>query len=103
MFKIHDLVKESCRRAGFEANVIYCTSGFSLCHKLTAQKRGISVIVNRISEDMSKQGLKVIPLEDSFSWEVFLICREKYRNGRLVKKWKAYTERFCRAAGLLRA
>ena len=75
MFKIHDLVKESCRRAGFEANVIYCTSGFSLCHKLTAQKRGISVIVNRISEDMSKQGLKVIPLEDSFSWEVFLICR----------------------------
>ena len=75
MFKIHDLVKESCRRAGFEANIIYCTSGFSLCHKLTAQKRGISVIVNRISEDMSKQGLKVIPLEDSFSWEVFLICR----------------------------
>ncbi len=75
MFKIHDLVKESCRRAGFEANIIYCTSGSSLCHKLTAQKRGISVIVNRISEDMSKQGLKVIPLEDSFSWEVFLICR----------------------------
>lgn len=94
IFKIHDLVKKSCRRAGFEANVIYCTSGFSLCHKLTAQKRGISVIVNRISDDMSKQGLKIIPIEDSFSWEVYMIYKSKYKNYWHIKKWKSYTQKY---------
>lgn len=93
-FKIHDLVKERCQRAGFDANIIYCTSGFSLCHKLTAQKRGISVIVDRISDDMSKQGLKIIPIEDSFLWEVKMICKNKNKDLKHIRRWKTYTQRY---------
>lgn len=101
LFKIHDLVKENCLRAGFEANVIYCTSGFSLCHKLTAQRRGISVIVNRISADMSAEGMKILPIENSFLWQVNLVCREKEKNLRHIRKWKQYTEKFLRDKGLI--
>ena len=101
LFKIHDLVKESCLRGGFEANIIYCTSGFSLCHKLTAQKRGISVIVDRISDDMSKAGMRIIPIEDSFRWQVNLVCREKNRNDWHIKKWKSYTKKFMQKKGLM--
>ncbi len=90
-FKIHQLVREYCRAAGFEANIIFNTSGFSLCHKLTAQKRGISVIVDKISDDMTKQGMKRIPFEDGFRWEVKMICKEKFRNFRHIRKWKDYT------------
>ena len=93
-FKIHSLVKISCHEAGFEPNIIFCTSGFSLCHKLTAQKRGISVIVDRISDDMSSQHLKRIPIEDSFSWEVKMICKDRAKNDRHVRKWKMYTEKY---------
>lgn len=98
-FKIHDLVKEKCQRAGFDANIIYCTSGFSLCHKLTAQKRGISVIVNRISADMSTKGLKVIPIEDTFMWEVNMICKKKNKDLKYIRCWKAYTQKHLRNQG----
>ena len=94
VFKIHTLVKKSCLNAGFEPDIIFCTSGFSLCHKLTAQKRGISVIVDRISDDMSKQNLKRIPIKDGFSWKVNLICKQKRKNDKHIKKWKAYTEKY---------
>lgn len=100
-FKIHDLVKERCQREGFDANILYCTSGFSLCHKLTAQKRGISVIVDRISDDMSKQGLRIIPIEDSFLWEVKMICKNKNKDLKHIKRWKTYTERYLRNQGYL--
>lgn len=96
MFKIHSLVKKSCLEAGFEPNIIFCTSGFSLCHKLTAQKRGISVIVDRISDDMISPYLKRIPIEDSFRWEVKMICKDRSKDDRHVRKWKAYTQKHIR-------
>lgn len=99
-FKIHDLVKERCQRVGFDANIIYCTSGFSLCHKLTAQKRGISVIVDRISDDMAKQGLKIVLIEDSFLWEVNTIYKNRNRDLKQIRRWKSYTQRYLRNQGL---
>lgn len=95
-FKIHDLVKERCQRAGFDANIIYCTSGFSLCHKLTAQKKGISVIVDRISDDMSKQGVKIVPIEDLLLWKVNMIYKNKNKDLEQIRRWKTYTQRYLR-------
>lgn len=94
VFKIHHLIEKKCEENGFQANVIYNTSGFSLCHKLTQQKRGISIIVNRISEDMIKDGLVKIPIEDGFKWEAVMICKTEFGNQELVRKWKKYTRRF---------
>ena len=61
-FKIHHLFIGACREAGFEPNILFCTSGFSLCHKLCAQKRGCSLVVNEISSDMRAAGLKKVKL-----------------------------------------
>ena len=33
-FKIHDKIVNKCREAGFEPNIVFETSGFSLCHKI---------------------------------------------------------------------
>ena len=44
-FYIHDLIVEKCQAAGFEPNIVFETSGFSLCHKMVKKKKGISVTV----------------------------------------------------------
>lgn len=90
-FKIHGLVEQSCRQAGFEPNILFNTSGFSLCHKLTAQHRGISVVVDKISTDMSRNGLRTIPISDSFIWQVVMIYQKRFANYKQIKTWKQYT------------
>ena len=44
-FSIHHLIVDKCREAGFEPNLVFETSGFSLCHKMVQQNKGISVTV----------------------------------------------------------
>lgn len=90
-FKINSLVKQSCAQSGFKPNIIFNTSGFSLCHKLTAQHRGISIVVDKISMDMKKEGLKTIPITDSFIWQVFLVYQKRFANYKQIKIWKKYT------------
>lgn len=90
-FKIHELVRNSCRKEGFEPNIIFNTSGFSLCHKLTAQHRGISVVVDMISTDMIQKGLKTIPIRDSFNWDVYLIYQKRFAEYNHIRLWKKYT------------
>ncbi len=90
-FKINALVDSACRNAGFFPNVIYHTSGFSLCHKMTTQERCISVVVDLISKDMINENLRLIPFEDSFDWDVYLIWNKKKGNNQFIKEWKDYT------------
>lgn len=90
-FKINGLVKKSCQQAGFEPNILFNTSGFSLCHKLTAQHRGISIVVDKISKDMSRDGIRTIPIADSFLWQAVLIYQKRFANYGQIKTWKQYT------------
>ena len=54
-FHIHSLIVEKCRKAGFEPNIVFETSGFSLCHKMVQQNKGISVTVDFIFDDMKQE------------------------------------------------
>lgn len=90
-FKIHELVRKSCQKEGFEPNIIFNTSGFSLCHKLAAQHRGISIVVDLISTDMIQKGLKRIPIRDSFDWNVLMIYQKRFANYKQIVAWKKYT------------
>lgn len=75
-FHIHDLIKERCRQAGFEPDIVFETSGFSLCHKLTAKKKGISVTVDFIFEDMKDENLVMIPFSDGeYYWDTYMLTR----------------------------
>lgn len=51
-FKIHDMIVDKCREAGFEPNIIFETSGFSLCHKMVRENKGITVTVDFISDEV---------------------------------------------------
>ena len=78
-FKIHDLIVNKCREAGFEPDIAFNTSGFSLCHKMVRDNKGISVTVDFISDDMHEKndGLVRIPFSDGgYEWKIRLLTRK---------------------------
>src|SRR5699024_1653382 len=75
-FHIHQMITEQCRKAGFEPEIAFETSGFSLCHKMVQQNKGISVTVDFIFEDMNQSDLVMLPFEDGpYYWETYMLTR----------------------------
>lgn len=62
-FNIHELIVKKCQEAGFEPNIVFGTSGFSLFHKMVQQNKGISVTVDFVFDDMTGNDLVMIPLK----------------------------------------
>ncbi|MDD3339281.1 MAG: LysR family transcriptional regulator [Lachnospiraceae bacterium] len=76
-FNIHTLIVEKCRAAGFEPDIAFETSGFSLCHKMVQQNKGISITVDFIFDDMTSDDLVMIPFEDEpLYWITYMMIRE---------------------------
>ena len=76
-FKIYHLICDKCREAGFEPDIVYETSGFSLCHKMVAKNRGLSVTVDFVFDDMRQNGLVMIPFSDGdYRWSAQMLTRK---------------------------
>lgn len=90
LFKIHSIIANKCRENGFMPNVIYNTSGFSLCHKLCSQKRGLSVVVDAISKDMSLNNMKIIPFSEECKWDVYMINKKEFSELKYIELFKKY-------------
>lgn len=76
-FNIHYLILNRCREAGFEPNIVFETSGFSLCHKMVQQNKGISVTVDFIFEDMKQNSLIMLPFDDGeYFWSTYMLTRK---------------------------
>lgn len=76
VFKIYHLIYDRCVRAGFTPDIVFETSGFSLCHKLCAQNKGITVTVDFIFEDMKAKDTVMLPFSDGdYEWKVCMLTR----------------------------
>ncbi len=76
-FKIHQLILDRCGAAGFCPNIVFETCGFSLCHKMVRENKGVSVTVDFITDDMSKEGLRLLPFSDGdYFWKMCMLLRK---------------------------
>ena len=75
-FKIHHIICDKCREAGFVPDIVFETSGFSLCHKLCSQNKGITVTVDFIFQDMKPANTVMIPFSDGeYCWKDCMLVR----------------------------
>lgn len=75
-FKVHHILLEHCKKAGVKPDIVFVTSGFSLCHKLCAQNKCVSITMDFISRDMKNSDLVTIPFEDkSLKWAICMITK----------------------------
>ncbi len=81
-FKLHHIIVDKCKKAGFEPNIVFETSGFSLCHKMCRENKGISVTVDFVSQDLSGadlagENLELLPFSDGdYQWTAYMLTRK---------------------------
>ena len=75
-FNIHHEIMDRCHATGVTPTIAFESSGFSLCQKLVSQNKGISVIVDFISDDMQHSNLRLLPFSDGpYYWETYMLTR----------------------------
>lgn len=82
MFKLHSVFINKCKKYGFEPDIIFGTSGYSLCHKLCSEGKGISLTLRSNYVDMKNTGLVTIPFEEDFKWQIYMIIKK----GKYIEK-----------------
>ena len=75
-FHIHHDILNRCQAAGVKPTIAFESSGFSLCQRMVAKNKGISVIVDFISNDMQNSNLVLLPFSDGpYYWETYMLTR----------------------------
>lgn len=75
-FYIHNLILQRCKECGFQPEIAFETSGFSLCHKMVKENKGISVVVDFVFDDMGDDSMVLIPFSDgSYQWSTYMLTR----------------------------
>ena len=93
-FKIHDLIFRKCQEAGFKPNIIFETSGFSLCHKMVRENKGISVTVDFVSDDMGHSNMVLIPFsDDNYEWKICMLTRKNEVPGNGVDLFQKHVKK----------
>ncbi len=88
-FKLNEFIQSRCWNRGFEPNIVFETNGFDLCYKMCRMKRGISITVDFIHEDMKTEGLIMIPFaEKDMVWEIALLTLKE-------KTFEPAVDKFC--------
>lgn len=86
IFKIHTSFIEKCKKHGFVPNIVFSTSGYSLCHKLCAEGKGISLTLKRNIAEMKNNDLIAIPFDEDFKWLIYMITKKKGHREDSLKK-----------------
>lgn len=77
-FYIHHLIIKRCLQAGFNPNIVFETSGFSLCHNMVRKNLGISVVVDFVFDDMGDDSMVLIPFSDgTYLWSTYMLTRKE--------------------------
>lgn len=72
--KTNAIVKEACRREGFEPSIFYLAAEVIAIHRLVNSNRGVGVSVLSVAESLQQPDVRAIPFrEQDLRWEVYLM------------------------------
>lgn len=93
-FKIHHIIKNACDRAGFAPDIVFQTSGFSLCKSAVSRGSGVSVVVNDIYREMADSNVVMIPFadEENLRWNVCMLTRTGEPVTEAVMKFQKFVK-----------
>lgn len=98
-FKIHHIIKDACNKRGFQPDIVFQTSGFSLCRSVVSRGSGISVVVDDIYHEMQAPNVVKIPFhpDEDLHWDVCMITR----SGEVVNESVQIFQKFVKKRLLL--
>lgn len=95
-FKMNEVVQSKCWNRGFEPKIAFETNGFDLCYKMCRMKKGLSITVDFIHEDMKSEGLCMIPFEESeeMFWEIGFLTLKENACEQSVETFRTHVEKY---------
>lgn len=90
-FKINEFVQRKCWLKGFEPNIVFEASSFDICYKMCRMKKGISVVLDFVHDDMKTDGLVRIPFADTdMALEIALLTPKNKAGEHAVETFCSY-------------
>ena len=94
-FKLNEFIQSRCWNLGFEPDIVFETNGFDICYKMCRMKKGISVTVDFVHEDMNTDGLLMIPFaEEEMIWEIGMLTLKDRVMEPAVELFYKYIEKY---------
>ncbi len=80
-FQVHHLFLDRCKALNFTPNIVFTSSGFSLCYRLVDQNKGVTLTTDFFHEDMKTENTVKIPFDENFYWTPYLLLRKGVEPG----------------------
>ena len=92
-FTIYHMIMQRCKEVGFQPDIAFQTSGFSLCHKMVKANKGVSVTVDFVFDDMKESGMRLIPFSDGiYEWKACMITRKEEAENEAVQCFRQFIQ-----------
>ncbi|SKC84469.1 LysR family transcriptional regulator [Maledivibacter halophilus] len=90
-FQMHHNFIRHCYIAGFKPKIILTTGEILIPYKMSRLGRGIGITVDFVSEDISYDNVKSIPLlGDGFTWDITVIAKKNKTQRKVCKSFIDY-------------
>lgn len=92
-FTIYHMIMQKCKEVGFQPDIAFQTSGFSLCHKMVKANKGVSVTVDFVFDDMKESRMRLIPFSDGiYEWKACMITRKEEAENEAVQCFRQFIQ-----------
>jgi DNA-binding transcriptional LysR family regulator len=76
-YALHDVVRQACRRSGFEPQVAYMSSLWDFVGEMVATRLGISLVPRSVARRLNQSLLRTVSISSPpIDWQYALICRK---------------------------
>ena len=89
-FRLYHDVTGMCAARGFVPDIAAKTADGAGLYRLCSQKVGLAVVPEFFRDEFRMEGVRAIPFEEHFLWEVYGVCRREtagYENIRLFDRY----------------
>lgn len=91
-YQIYHEFHKVCLSKKFKPKVAAKTSDSQFLIRLCKQKNGLGVLLDFSINDFNLEGIKVVPLKEKITWDIYHICHKKNIGYTNIKKFQNYID-----------
>lgn len=89
-FRVYHEFNHGCIENGFSPSIVAKTVDSHFLYKLCKLKVGIGVLIDFSTDDFNLQGVKVIPLKEKITWDIYQISNVQNQDFPMIQTFQEY-------------
>jgi DNA-binding transcriptional LysR family regulator len=91
-FRVYHEFHQSCLENGFQPQIVAKTVDSHFLYKLCKLKVGIGVLIDFSTDDFNLMGVRVIPLKEKITWDIYQISNKQNQEFSTIKTFQEYLD-----------